>query len=59
VRSEAGSPERILRLSPATDHEAEILSAEDPFLGYDTDTCPSPSTREDIRLICSLWSSGR
>src|SRR6266850_6213216 len=36
----AGSPEPILRPSPATGHDAEILGVEDPYVGYDAETCP-------------------
>jgi hypothetical protein len=38
--SDAGSPEPILRLLPATGHDAEILDVNDPDLGYDAETFP-------------------
>ena len=40
VGKSAGSLEPILRPSPAAGHAAEILSAEDAYLGYDAETCP-------------------
>jgi hypothetical protein len=40
VGSEASAPEPILRPSPATSHDAEMLDVEDPYLSYDPDTFP-------------------
>jgi hypothetical protein len=40
VKVVAGSPEPLRRPSPATGHDAEILSAEDLPLNYAADTCP-------------------
>jgi hypothetical protein len=36
----AGLPEPILRPSPTTDHDAEILSVEDLYLSYDGEKFP-------------------
>ncbi len=37
VGNSADSPEPILRPSPASGHDAEILDVEDPYLGYDAE----------------------
>ena len=34
----ADAPEPLLRPSPAAGHAANILNAEDPSMGYDTET---------------------
>jgi hypothetical protein len=38
--SSADSPEPLLRLSPATGHDAEMLEGEDPDLGYYAEKFP-------------------
>jgi hypothetical protein len=38
VGSAAGSPELILRPSPATGHDPEILAVSAPSFGYDAET---------------------
>jgi hypothetical protein len=48
----ADAPEPILRPSPATGHEADILDAEDPCLGYDADTVPSVCVEVHDRPDC-------
>jgi hypothetical protein len=40
VGNSADSPEPILRPSPATGHDAEILDAYDAYVGYDAEICP-------------------
>jgi hypothetical protein len=40
VGNSADSPEPLLRPSPATGHDAEMLEVEDPNLGYDAETFP-------------------
>jgi hypothetical protein len=45
----ADVPEPILRPSPATGHEADILDAEDPCVGYDADTVPSQQAQRARR----------
>ena len=57
------SPEPILRRSPATGHDAEILDVDDPDLGYDAEPYPyqqtaSPCSRllsRDTQLLCTLF----
>jgi hypothetical protein len=57
------SPEPILRRSPATGHDAEILDVDDPDLGYDAEPYPyqqtaSPFSRllsRDTQLLCTLF----
>ena len=44
-----GSPDPILRPSPATGHEADILDVEDPDVGYDAETCPSQPPQWGMR----------
>jgi hypothetical protein len=47
--SEAGSPEPLLRLSPATGREADMLDVSDPV------ECPQiVSTDLDV-LFCKMW----
>ena|SRR5882724_4945344 len=41
VGHSAGSPAPLLRPLPATGQDAEILGVEDPYVGYDAETCPS------------------
>jgi hypothetical protein len=43
------SPEPLLRLSPATGHDAEMLDVEDPDLGYDAETFPYQQLQRKIR----------
>jgi hypothetical protein len=43
------SPEPILRLSPATGHEAEILDVYDSYVGYDAETFPSQQPQRKMR----------
>jgi hypothetical protein len=45
----AGSPELLLRPSPATDRDAAILDVEDPYFGYDAETCPSQQPQRTVR----------
>jgi hypothetical protein len=40
VGNSAELPEPILRPSPATGHDAEILSVEDAYVGYDAENFP-------------------
>jgi hypothetical protein len=40
VGNAADSPAPLLRPSPATDHDAEMLGVEDPDLGYDAEKFP-------------------
>lgn len=40
VGNSAGSPDLIVRPSPATGHEADMLGVEDSDLVYDAETFP-------------------
>jgi len=41
VGNSAGSPEPILRPSPAIGHDTEILEIKDPYVGYNAEAFPS------------------
>jgi hypothetical protein len=43
------APEPLLRPSPATDHDAEILDVEDPDLGYDAENFPYKQPQRGMR----------
>jgi Lipocalin-like domain len=49
VGHSAGFPEPILRPSPATGHDAEILDVYDPYLGYDAETFPYQQPQRKMR----------
>jgi hypothetical protein len=55
VGNSADSPEHILRLSPATDHNAEILDVYDPYLGYDAETFPYHEPQRKMRSTSRIW----
>lgn len=59
VGNSAGSPEPILRLSPATGHDAEILEVYDPDVGYDAEKFPYNQPQRKMRLISRAGLSGR
>jgi predicted dehydrogenase len=43
------SPQPILRPSPATGHDADMLDVEDPYLGYDAETWPYQQPQRTMR----------
>jgi hypothetical protein len=45
----AGSPEPILRLSPATGRDAEFFEVEDPYVGYDAEKIPYQQPQRQMR----------
>ncbi len=59
VGDSAGSPESILRPSPATGHDAEILEVSDLYLGYDAKTCPSKQPQRPMRSTSRAGPLGR
>jgi hypothetical protein len=46
------APEPLLRRSPATDHEADILEGSDPDLGYDAENFPYKQPQRGMRPTC-------
>ena len=54
----ADSPELILRPSPATGHDAEILDVDDPDLGYDAETFPYQLPQQKMRPTCRAGPLG-
>jgi hypothetical protein len=57
VGNSADSPEPLLRPSPATGHDVDMLEISDPDLGYDAETCPSQPPQQKMRPTCraGLW----
>jgi hypothetical protein len=45
VGSDTGSPEPVRRPSPATDHAAEILDVDDPYVDYNAEQFSSQQAR--------------
>ena len=45
VGSDTGSPEPVRRPSPATDHTAEILDLDDPYVDYNAEQFSSQQAR--------------
>jgi hypothetical protein len=42
----------LLRPLPAMGHDAEILDAYDPYIGYDADTCPPRPPQQKMSPTC-------
>jgi len=59
VRTSADSSEPILRPLPAMTHNAKILDAYDPDLGYDAENSSDQQNAREKRLICSAWLLAR
>src|SRR5262245_57591433 len=55
----ADSPNPLLRPLPAMSHDAAILDAYNPYLGYDAENFPYQQTEREMRVIYAAWSLGR
>jgi hypothetical protein len=51
VGNSADLPEPLLRPSPATGHDAEILDVYNPYLGYDAEKFPYKQADGEMRSI--------
>ena len=54
----ADSPEPILKPSPTTSHDAEILDTYDPNLGYDAETFPDNQAQRKMKSTSRLGLLG-